>query len=675
VILSDRDLRQQIKDGRLVIEPFDESAIQPSSIDLRCDNLFRVFANHRQPYIDPKKPVEDLTELVEASEEHPFILHPGEFVLASTREVVTLPNDLVARLEGKSSLGRIGLLIHSSLPGSEPVMLLHQGTMRPTPIEHIVRKKLQGSIAGFDPETFEIGYHEITGWYEGPADRIFEVVLASGRRVRVTAGHNLFTLDRDGRIAKVRTGELRPGMRVAVPRRIPDPSAAEPVIDILGLAPESAYDWLTIEGPSVARAFAEGWPDVSDALRLSGRKHVGFYRSRRRLPLSAARTIPGLCEGLNDDDRVGVRGSARTLPPRLAVDTELAWLLGLFVADGYRRRHHIVVSNTDEVILARAAAVFAALGFPVTHADGRSVTCSSVLLSSIFEWLGVGPGALGKRIPGIVFGWPRALLEAFFEGLIDGDGSRQDTRDSYWSSSDGLTGDVMMLAARLSRRASVCYRDRNGRPAYQVSIPHREHKLLTAVPLPDRLLVELRETTGMTQLDVSKAIGFRTGAGLNNLERSLQRDAVRLATLRRLHRFYAPRRETTEALPRLSRLVEGDLAWDEVREVRDTGTTEPIFDIEVRPGGHKIENFLAGHGGVLVSNTAGFVDAGWSGHLTLELSNVANLPIAIYPGMKIGQLCVFQMSSPAERPYSQTGKYQGQRGPTPSRIHMDFDEE
>ncbi len=75
---------------------------------------------------------------------------------------------------------------------------------------------------------------------------------------------------------------------------------------------------------------------------------------------------------------------------------------------------------------------------------------------------------------------------------------------------------------------------------------------------------------------------------------------------------------------------------------------------------------------MLIHSTAGFVDAGWSGHLTLELSNVANLPITIYPGMKIGQLCVFQMTSPAERPYGETGKYQGQRGPTASRFFMDF---
>jgi dCTP deaminase len=76
--------------------------------------------------------------------------------------------------------------------------------------------------------------------------------------------------------------------------------------------------------------------------------------------------------------------------------------------------------------------------------------------------------------------------------------------------------------------------------------------------------------------------------------------------------------------------------------------------------------------GLLIHSTAGFIDAGWTGHLTLELSNVANLPITIYPGMKIGQLCLFEMTSPAERPYGERGKYQGQRGPTPSKFHQDF---
>ena len=109
--------------------------------------------------------------------------------------------------------------------------------------------------------------------------------------------------------------------------------------------------------------------------------------------------------------------------------------------------------------------------------------------------------------------------------------------------------------------------------------------------------------------------------------------------------------------------------------MRDTGVTEPIYDLEVRPGGRKIENFLAGSGGVFVSNTAGFIDPGFSGHITLELANVATLPITLYPGMKIGQLSFMQMTTPADVPYgaaSLGSKYQGQRGPTPSRYFENF---
>jgi len=114
VVLSDNTIRSEIEGGRIVIDPFDPGLVQPSSVDVRVDNRFRVFQNSRYPYIDVRQPMEDLTELVEVDGDEPFILHPGEFVLGQTLERVTLPNDLVARLEGKSSLGRLGLLIHST---------------------------------------------------------------------------------------------------------------------------------------------------------------------------------------------------------------------------------------------------------------------------------------------------------------------------------------------------------------------------------------------------------------------------------------------------------------------------------------------------------------------------------------------------------------------------------
>ncbi len=120
MILSDRDIRSQIADGRIVIDPFSADAVQPSSVDLHLDRRFRVFRNTRYTFIDVRNEQPGLTELVEVDGDEPFVLHPGEFVLGSTLERVALPDDLVARLEGKSSLGRLGLLIHSTAGYVDP---------------------------------------------------------------------------------------------------------------------------------------------------------------------------------------------------------------------------------------------------------------------------------------------------------------------------------------------------------------------------------------------------------------------------------------------------------------------------------------------------------------------------------------------------------------------------
>jgi len=120
VVLSDRSIREAIESGRLVIDPYDAGCVQPSSYDVRVGDAFRVFHNARHPYIDVREPLDDLTELVTVPEGERFILHPGEFVLGTTLEWVKLPDDLVARLEGKSSLGRLGLLIHSTAGFVDP---------------------------------------------------------------------------------------------------------------------------------------------------------------------------------------------------------------------------------------------------------------------------------------------------------------------------------------------------------------------------------------------------------------------------------------------------------------------------------------------------------------------------------------------------------------------------
>ncbi len=120
MLLSDRDLVAEIKSGQLTLDPFEPSLVQPSSIDVRLDRLFRVFNNHLYTHIDPAQRQDDLTSLVEVPEGESFVLHPGEFALASTLEAVTLGQQLAARLEGKSSLGRLGLLVHSTAGFIDP---------------------------------------------------------------------------------------------------------------------------------------------------------------------------------------------------------------------------------------------------------------------------------------------------------------------------------------------------------------------------------------------------------------------------------------------------------------------------------------------------------------------------------------------------------------------------
>ena len=139
VLLSDRDIRTELDAGRIQLDPFEPSMVQPSSVDVRLERMFRLFDNHKYAHIDPSVEQPDLTRLVEVDPEEPFVLHPGEFVLGATYEAVTLPDDVAARLEGKSSLGRLGLLTHSTAgfidPGFSGQVTLELSNMATLPIK------------------------------------------------------------------------------------------------------------------------------------------------------------------------------------------------------------------------------------------------------------------------------------------------------------------------------------------------------------------------------------------------------------------------------------------------------------------------------------------------------------------------------------------------------------
>jgi len=139
MLLSDRDILAEVTEGRIALEPWDPAMLQPSSIDVRLDRFFRVFENHRYPHIDPAEEQPELTRLIEVGDEEAFVLHPGEFVLGSTWEQVSLPATVAARLEGKSSLGRLGLLTHSTAgfidPGFSGHVTLELSNMATLPVK------------------------------------------------------------------------------------------------------------------------------------------------------------------------------------------------------------------------------------------------------------------------------------------------------------------------------------------------------------------------------------------------------------------------------------------------------------------------------------------------------------------------------------------------------------
>jgi deoxycytidine triphosphate deaminase len=528
VVLSDRTIRRLIEEGRIAIEPFDPGLMQPSSLDVRVDRYFRVFRNSRYPFIDVKAEQEELTELVDVVGDEAFILHPGEFVLGSTLERVTLPDDLVARLEGKA---------------------LALETEVPTPAGWRTMAELQPGDLVFDAT----GMPTIIVAATEPMLRrpCREVVFSDGTTVVCDAAHQWVTCDKNGR----RYGRRRE--RVVTTTEI---------------------------------------------------ENTLFVRGERNHQIRLAEPI---------------QYPVRELP----IDP---YVLGAWIGDGTTAKAEITCA--DGGILEEIACAGYAVGpqrtRPLTYRIGGTGQTRNLTgrmeqndsLSSTLRWTGL----LGqKTIPNDYLRASVTQRESLLAGLMDTDGYIDKYgRCDLTTIDEGLARSYIELVASLGFRPKLAKKRAvlNGvdcGQAYEVQFtPHR--------PV------------------------FRLGR--------------KLARQKRTDSFHLVR------------------AISDVRQVPSV----PVRCIQVSSASGLFlvtrayiptHNSSLGRLGLLIHSTAGFIDPGWDGHVTLELSNVANLPITIYPGMKIGQLSFVQLSEPAERPYGSEGigsKYQGQRGPTPSRYWQNF---
>jgi deoxycytidine triphosphate deaminase len=528
VLLSDRDIRKAIAEQRLRLEPYEPSLLQPSSIDVRLDRWFRVFNNQQYTHIDPATQQDDLTTLVEPKGDDPFVLHPGEFVLGSTLEVVTLPDDLAGRLEGKA------------LAIDTPV---------PTPGGWRTMADLQ------------------------PGDKVFD---ESGRPTTVVA------------ISEVMLGRPCRDVRFS-------------------------------DGQVITTDIGHCWVTRSK----TARKHGGP---------SAVRTTAEISRTLRQGDEwnhhVALADAVHYPSRELSIDP---YVLGVWLGDGTATSATLTCADDDREIIDElqrlgyavhpvAGHVHCRIGGtghtrdPLTGGYARNGSLSSALRSL---------GLLGSKDVPVDYliadiGQRTALLQGLMDrdGYVDGFG-----RCEFVSTRECLADAVLELAASLGlrpvkRKKSAMLNGVDCGPAYQV-------KFTPDIPV------------------------FR-------LRRKLARQKEG-----RFHRA----RAIVAVEPTAS------------RPVKCIQVESPSGMFLAGPSFIPTHNSSLGRLGLLTHSTAGFIDPGFSGHITLELSNVATLPIILHPGMKIGQLCLFGLSSPAEQPYgsaSYGSRYQGQRGPTPSRSWVNF---
>ena len=515
------------------IDPYDASCLQPSSVDLHLDADFRVFRNNRYPFIDVRAPQPDLTELVSISGDEPFILHPNEFVLGQTLEWVELPDDLVARLEGKA---------------------LALDTPVPTPTGWRTMGDLEPGDTVFDEFGVQTTVVAVTPPMTGRACR--ELVFSDNTRIVADASHLWATVTKSGRTHG--RHELAVRMTDEIGRSI--------------------------------RANGE----LNHHVPLAG---PAQYPTRLDLPIEPYTFGAWLGDGTTTKAEI------------TCVDTEI---LEQVSGDGYA-----VARQSYAPHLYRIGGT----GRSRDAVNGRYLRNNS--LSSTLRNLGLMDG---KYVP-------RAYLEAgvnqrmaLLQGLMDTDGFVDDVagRCEFTSTKEGLADAVVELAAGLGFR------------------PFK---------------TEGRATLNGVDHGPKYRVKFTPDRPVFRVTRKLARQKAANA---RFHRFRA---------------------IDLVREVASV----PVRCIEVAsPRGMFLvsKSFIPTHNsslgrlGLLIHSTAGYVDPGWKGNLTLELSNVANLPIALYRGMKIGQISFFKMSSPVERPYGSRelgSKYQGQSSPTESQFFRDFE--
>ncbi|GEM_PF-640598 len=486
-----------------------------------------------------------------------------------------------------------------SLPYDEYVLVFGPDGYEFRMIGELVESHPVGvKVVSFNPETLQMELFEITGYLKHPISRIYEVRLRNGRRVKVTLGHSLFTISKDGLIKSVPTGELKPGDYVAIPRHLPaNPRPLSKLNVAWLLFKNNLHEGIFVRDLSVREVISRNSnPSLRDFSRRIQRSYatVRHWNNNSIMPLSIYAQLTDV-RGIPDTAVLYSAKMDRAFPAFMDVDGDFAWILGFYVAGGevlHGRYVRLAVKKPEH---AKKIVRFAEkLGVAVSY-DGRFMVMHSAVLARLFMALGAGACRCEKRVPPAVFNFSKDCMKAFLDGYLSAGGCRslRGERDSA-ALGRHLSSDKMYLQCFLGRNSE-----------YNVAFFGR-CKFFDAVPAVavKELLYVLRRRFNLSQRAFVKLLGNTVSRSfIVGLETGRYR-TVKRSTLLRLIEALPSDLRFTEEVSRLRMLVSGDLAWDEVVEVVDTGIEEPTYDIEVRPEGRAIENFVGGYGGIILHNSA-----------------------------------------------------------------------
>jgi len=495
-----------------------------------------------------------------------------------------------------------------SLPYDEVILVFGPNGYEFMKIGELVESQpREVKVVSFDPETLQIKLCEVTGYFKHPPSRIYEVRLRSGRRVKVTAGHSLFSLSKDGEVRPIPTRCLKPGDYVAIPRRLPPSPKPLTQLNVAKLlVRKNLHNNVFIKDVTVQKIFSlNANPSLMNFSRQVNRPYttVRYWKKNSIMPLELYAKFNPQFSGLSPNAALYAARKNRKIPAIIDLDKEFAWLLGFYLAEGdIHRGRYVRLATKNENYAQRVIRFAEGLGVTASY-NGKVVVINSVVLVKLLTALGIGKNSHEKRIPSIVFNLSLECVKAFMDGYFAGYGYLNMKRGEITAAtvSKDLPSDemyLMLILGKIVRATPI-------RGETYVVTP-KKGGLFDNLPTAtvNRLIKNLRRKSKLSQLAFTKFLnGAVSRSCLAEIEICYHKRVKRLA-LSRFLRALPNALKTTQEAKQLKALVLGDLAWDEVVEVIDTGREEPTYDLEVRPNGRKIENFLGGYGGIFLHNSA-----------------------------------------------------------------------